>query len=80
MIHGRVAGGDINRRKKKGDYYGGDGGCGASVHCQGDQRVLERIPSWAILAIQRDPLRVRIKTQFVSTWFQHLCVNSILIS
>ena len=55
MIHGRVAGDDINRRKNKGDYYGGVGGGGGSVHCQGDQRVLERIragQSWQLNGIR----------------------------
>ena len=32
----------------------------------------EGVLSWDERVLERDPLRVRIKTQFAYTWFQHL--------
>ena len=65
MIPRRVDAGDINRRNRrtrKGiitvELEGGEGG--------------EGVLSWDERVLERDPLRVRIKTQFAYTWLQHL--------
>ena len=58
--------GDINRhnrRTRKGII---------TVELEGGEGVL----SWDERVLERDPLRVRIKTQFAYTWFQHLCESS----
>ena len=63
MIPRRVDAGDINRhnrRTRKGII---------TVELEGGEGVL----SWDERVLERDPLRVRIKTQFAYTWFQHLC-------
>ena len=63
MIPRRVDAGDINRRNRrtrKGII---------TVELEGAGGVL----SWDERVLERDPLRVRIKTQFAYTWFQHLC-------
>ena len=63
MIPRRVDAGDINRRNRstrKGII---------TVELEGRGGIL----SWDERVLERDPLRVRIKTQFAYTWFQHLC-------
>ena len=64
MIPRRVDAGDINRRNRrtrKGII---------TVELEGGGR--EGVLSWDERVLERDPLRVRIKTQFAYTWFQHL--------
>ena len=61
MIPRRVDAGDINRRNRrtrKGII---------TVELEG-----RGVLSWDERVLERDPLRVRIKTQFAYTWFQHL--------
>ena len=61
MIPRRVDAGDINRRNRR--------------TRKGIITVeLERggVLSWDERVLERDPLRVRIKTQFAYTWLQHL--------
>ena len=62
MIPRRVDAGDINRRNRrtrKGII---------TVELEGREGVL----SWDERVLERDPLCVRIKTQFAYTWLQHL--------
>ena len=64
MIPRRVDAGDINRRNR----WTRKGIITVEL-VEGGKGVL----SWDERVLERDPLRVRIKTQFAYTWFQHLC-------
>ena len=66
MIPRRVDAGDINRRNRrtrKGII---------TVELQRGRGRGEGVLSWDERVLERDPLRVRIKTQFAYTWLQHL--------